>query len=65
MTNRRRRNVVIQCKKLRNTLVGAAEFLRDTVGEKPTDQVSLDVMTDKDREVLKNLTERLGLNDKS
>jgi hypothetical protein len=45
--------------------VGAAEFLRDTVGEKPTDQVSLDVMTDKDREVLKNLTERLGLNDKS
>ena len=45
--------------------VGAAEFIRDTVGEKPTDQVSLDVMTDKDREVLKNLTERLGLNDKS
>lgn len=45
--------------------VGAAEFLRDTVGEKPSDQVSLDVMTDKDREVLKNLTERLGLNDKS
>ena len=45
--------------------VGASEFLRDTVGEKPTDQVSLDVMTDKDREVLKNLTERLGLNDKS
>lgn len=45
--------------------VGAFEALRDTVGEKPTDQVSLDVMTDKDREVLKNLTERLGLNDKS
>jgi len=45
--------------------VGAFEALRDTVGEKPSDQVSLDVMTDKDREVLKNLTERLGLNDKS
>ena len=45
--------------------VGAFEALRDTVGEKPTDQVSHDVMTDKDREVLKNLTERLGLNDKS
>ena len=45
--------------------VGASEFLRDTVGEKPSDQINLDVMTDKDREVLKNLTERLGLNDKS
>ena len=45
--------------------VGAFEALRDTVGEKPTDQLNLDVMTDKDREVLKNLTERLGLNDKS
>ena len=45
--------------------VGAFEALRDTVGEKPSDNLNLDVMTDKDREVLKNLTERLGLNDKS
>ena len=57
--------VAAMANKATDGCVGAAEFLRDTVGEKPTDQVSLDVMTDKDREVLKNLTERLGLNDKS
>ena len=57
--------VMAMIEKANSGCVGASEFLRDTVGEKPTDQVSLDVMTDKDREVLKNLTERLGLNDKS
>ena len=45
--------------------VGAAEFLRDTVGEKPSDNLNLEVVTDADREIMKNLTERLGLNDKS
>lgn len=59
------RIVAAMANKATDGCVGAAEFLRDTVGEKPSDQVSLDVMTDKDREVLKNLTERLGLNDKS
>ena len=57
--------VAAMANKAMDGCVGAFEALRDTVGEKPTDQVSLDVMTDKDREVLKNLTERLGLNDKS
>ena len=39
--------------------VGAAEFLRDTVGEKPSDQVSLDIMSDADRELIENLKKRI------
>lgn len=45
--------------------VGAFEALRDSVGEKPSDNLNLEVVTDADREIMKNLTERLGLNDKS
>ena len=40
--------------------VGAAEFIRDTVGEKPSDQVSLDVMTDGDKQLMEILKKRLG-----
>lgn len=40
--------------------VGAFEALRDTVGEKPTDQVSLDVMSDGDRELIENLKKRIN-----
>ena len=40
--------------------VGAFEALRDTVGEKPTDQVSLDVMTEGDKKLMENLMKRLG-----
>ena len=40
--------------------VGASEFLRDTVGEKPTDQVSLDVMTEGDKQLMEILKKRLG-----
>ena len=45
--------------------VGAAEFIRDTVGEKPSDNVSLDVMTDGDKELMTNLMKRLGLDEGS
>lgn len=40
--------------------VGASEFLRDTVGEKPSDNLSLDVMTDGDKELIANLMKRLN-----
>lgn len=40
--------------------VGASEFLRDTVGEKPTDNLNLEVMTDADRELLENLKARIN-----
>ena len=40
--------------------VGASEFLRDTVGEKPTDQVSVGVMTDGDKKLMEKLMKRLG-----
>ena len=40
--------------------VGAFEALRDTVGEKPTDQVSLDVMTEGDKKLMEKLMKRLG-----
>lgn len=43
--------------------VSAAEFLRDTVGEKPTDQVNLDVMTDGDKKLMAKLAARLGLDE--
>lgn len=43
--------------------VGASEFLRDTVGEKPTDQVSLDVMTEGDKKLMEKLMKRLGVNE--
>ena len=39
--------------------VGAFEALRDTVGEKPSDQVSLDIMSDADRELIENLKKRI------
>jgi hypothetical protein len=45
--------------------VGAFEALRDTVGEKPSDNVSLDVMTDGDKELMTNLMKRLGLDEGS
>ena len=45
--------------------VGAAEFIIDTVGEKPSDNVSLDVMTDGDKELMTNLMKRLGLDEGS
>lgn len=40
--------------------VGASEFLRDTVGEKPSDQVSLEVMTEGDKQLMEILKKRLG-----
>ena len=40
--------------------VGAFEALRDTVGEKPTDNVSVDVMTDGDKELMAKLLKRMG-----
>ena len=40
--------------------VGAFEALRDTVGEKPTDQVSVDVMTEGDKKLMEKLMKRLG-----
>lgn len=43
--------------------VGAFEALRDTVGEKPSDQVSLDVMTDGDKKLIEKLMKRLGVNE--
>lgn len=43
--------------------VGAFEALRDTVGEKPSDQVSLDVMTDGDKKLMEKLMKRLGVNE--
>ena len=40
--------------------VGAFEALRDTVGEKPSDNVSLDVMTEGDKKLMEKLMKRLG-----
>lgn len=40
--------------------VGAFEALRDTVGEKPTDNISVDVMTDGDKELMAKLLKRMG-----
>lgn len=40
--------------------VGAFEALRDTVGEKPSDNVSLDVMTDGDKKLIENLMKRIA-----
>jgi hypothetical protein len=40
--------------------VGAAEFVRDTVGEKPSESLNLDVMTDGDKELMANLMKRLN-----
>ena len=40
--------------------VGAFEALRDTAGEKPTEQVNMDIMTDADRELMNNLMSRLN-----
>lgn len=43
--------------------VGAFEALRDTVGEKPSDSVSLDVMTEGDKKLMEKLMKRLGVNE--
>ena len=43
--------------------VGAFEALRDTVGEKPSDNVSLDVMTDGDKKLMEKLMKRLGVDE--
>lgn len=40
--------------------VGAFEALRDTAGEKPTEQVNMDIMTEADRELMNNLMSRLN-----
>lgn len=40
--------------------VGAFEALRDTVGEKPTDSVNVDVMTDGDKALMAKLLKRMG-----
>ena len=40
--------------------VGAGEFLRDTVGEKPSENVNLDVMSDGDRELIQKMFERIN-----
>ena len=41
--------------------VKAAEFIRDTAGDKPTEEVNLtaNVITDKDRELLALLSEKM------
>jgi hypothetical protein len=43
--------------------VGAFEALRDTVGEKPTDQVNVGVMTEGDKKLMEKLMKRLGYDD--
>ena len=40
--------------------VGAFEAIRDTAGEKPTDNLNVDVITDADRELMKNLMSRIN-----
>lgn len=40
--------------------VGAFEALRDTAGEKPTENLNVDVITDADRELMKNLMSRIN-----
>ena len=40
--------------------VGAAEFIRDTVGEKPTDNVAVNAMTDGDKALLQKVLKRMG-----
>lgn len=55
--------VAAMANKATDGCVGAAEFLRDTVGEKPSDQVSLDVMTDGDKKLMEKLMKRLGVDE--
>lgn len=45
--------------------VGAFEALRDTVGEKPTDNVNVDVMTDGDKALMQKLLKRMGYDEGS
>ena len=54
------RIVAAMANKAMDGCVGAFEALRDTVGEKPSDQVSLDVMTDGDKQLMEILKKRLG-----
>ena len=57
--------VLAMIAKANDGCVGAFEALRDTVGEKPSDTVSLDVMTDGDKQLMANLMKRLGLDEGS
>lgn len=52
--------VLAMFEKASSGCVGAAEFIRDTVGEKPTDNVALDVMTDGDKALMEKLLKRMG-----
>ena len=52
--------VLAMAEKASSGCVGAFEALRDTVGEKPTDNVALDVMTDGDKALMEKLLKRMG-----
>ena len=49
------------CDKAMEGNVRAFESIRDTVGEKPTENVSLDVMTDADRLLIQKISARLNI----
>ena len=52
--------VMAMAQKAMEGCVGASEFLRDTVGEKPTDQVNVGMMTEGDKKLMEKLMKRLG-----
>ena len=52
--------VMAMIAKANDGCVGAFEALRDTVGEKPSDNLNLDVMTEMDRELVANIQARLN-----
>ena len=52
--------VLAMLNKASDGCVGAFEALRDTVGEKPTDNVAVDVMTDGDKAIMEKLLKRMG-----
>lgn len=52
--------VLAMLNKASDGCVGAFEALRDTVGEKPTDNVAVDVMTDGDKALMEKLLKRMG-----
>ena len=47
------------CRKALEVSVSAFECIRDTIGEKPVNEMALDIMTDADREMMENLRRRL------
>jgi hypothetical protein len=49
------------CEKAMEGNVRAFESIRDTCGEKPTENVSVDVMTDEDRILIQNVIARLDM----